>query len=115
MKDQTSKTGKTKGSAMGAKGAACALLGAPVAVLASARPAYAVDVDGPSFNYMITNFIGPGMTLVGLPILCFNAFNYVNFKDDEGPKAKAALAGMVGGGIMAAIGGTAMVMLSMSA
>ena len=114
MKDQTSKTGKTKGSAMGAKGAACALLGAPVAVLASARPAYAVDVDGPSFNYMITQYVGPGMTIMGFAILVVGGYNYFNYKDEEGPKAKAGLAGMVGGGIMAAIGGGAVLMLSMS-
>ena len=41
-------------------------------------------------------------------------YNYFNYKDEEGPKAKAGLAGMVGGGIMAAIGGGAVLMLSMS-
>ena len=87
MKDQTSKTAKNRASALGkAKAAALSLFGAGAVCLASARPAYAVDVNGPSFNY----------------------------KDEEGPKAKAGLAGMVGGGIMAAIGGGAVLMLSMS-
>ena len=51
MKDQTSKTAKNRASALGkAKAAALSLFGAGAVCLASARPAYAVDVNGPSFN-----------------------------------------------------------------
>ena len=114
MKDQTSKTAKNRASALGkAKAAALSLFGAGAVCLASARPAYAVDVNGPSFNYMITQYVGPGMTVMGFAILVVGGYNYFNYKD-EGPKAKAGLAGMVGGGIMAAIGGGAVLMLSMS-
>ena len=54
------------------------------------------------------------MTVMGFAILVVGGYNYFNYKDVEGPKAKAGLAGMVGGGIMAAIGGGAVLMLSMS-
>ena len=115
MKDQTSKTAKNRASALGkAKAAALSLVGGGAVCLASARPAYAVDVNGPSFNYMITQYVGPGMTVMGFAILVVGGYNYFNYKDEEGPKAKAGLAGMVGGGIMAAIGGGAVLMLSMS-
>ncbi|MFR2627539.1 MAG: hypothetical protein ACLS89_08525 [Collinsella sp.] len=111
MKDQTSKTAKNRASALGkAKAAALSLFGAGAVCLASARPAYAVDVNGPSFNYMITQYVGPGMTVMGFAILVVGGYNYFNYKDEEGPKAKAGLAGMVGGGIMAAIGGGAVLM-----
>ena len=110
MKDQTSKTAKNRASALGkAKAAALSLFGAGAVCLASARPAYAVDVNGPSFNYMITQYVGPGMTVMGFAILVVGGYNYFNYKE-----AKAGLAGMVGGGIMAAIGGGAVLMLSMS-
>lgn len=115
VEGKTSKTRKTKGYATGrAKGAACALLAASAVALASARPAYAVTVNGPSFNFMISNYVSPGMALVGLATLAISGYNYINYKDEEGPKAKIALGGMVGGGIMAAIGGGAVIMLQMS-
>lgn len=97
-----------------AKAAAFALLAAPAVVIASARPAYAVTVSGPSFNFMISNYVSPGMALVGFAVLAINAYNYINYKDDEGPKAKASIGGMVGGGIMAAIGTGALVLLQMN-
>lgn len=116
MKDQTSKTGKTAAKAAGkAKAAALSLLGSAAAVLASARPAFAVTVEGPSFNYMVQNYLGPGMALFGLVVLVVGGYNYFNHKDEDGPKAKVGIGMMVGGGIMAAIGGGAMLMLSMSA
>ena len=63
---------------------------------------------------MTTKSGGPGWRVWGWAMLVVGVKKYFNYKDEEGPKAKAGLAGMVGGGIMAAIGGGAVLMLSMS-
>ena len=116
MKDQTPKSGKTRRSAAGkAKGAALSFFGAAAVALASARPAYAVNVEGPSFNYMVQNYLGPGLTLFGFAILAIGGYTYFTHQDEDGPQAKVGVGMMVGGGIMAAIGSGAMMMLSMSA
>ncbi|MFR1637867.1 MAG: hypothetical protein ACLSVD_01055 [Eggerthellaceae bacterium] len=46
MKDQTSKTAKNRASALGKAKAAALSPSGPAPCLASARPAYAVDVNG---------------------------------------------------------------------
>ena len=52
-----------------------------------------MDVNGPSFNYMITQYVGPGMTVMGFRDLGGRGYNYFNYKDEEGPKAKAGWPG----------------------
>lgn len=116
MKDQKSKTGKTVGTAIRrARAAGLFVIGAAAVALASVKPAFAVSVNGPSFNYMVQNYLGPGLALFGFAILAIGGYNYFANKDEDGPKAKMGIGMMVGGGIMAAIGGGAVLMLSMSA
>ena len=94
MKDQTSKTAKNRASALGkAKAAALSLFGAGAVCLASARPAYAVDVNRPSFNYMITQYVGPGMTVMGFAILVVGGYNYFTTRTRRGRRPRRAWPG----------------------